>query len=630
MAMLKDPLIGEVLHDSHRIIRRIGTGGMGTVYEAKHVHLGKRFAVKVLHPQRAEEADIFARFRQEALIASSLGHPNIVSVVDFYFHHDGRPCMVMEYLEGEDLGVRLREVTRLAPADVAQMVSQVGSALQAVHDRGIVHRDMKPGNIFLLADDEQQGEQVKVLDFGISKIRDPQDDVTQQDLTHDRMILGTPHYMSPEQCLGGVGDVDHRTDTFALGTISYYALSGKLPFSAPSMPGVLLKISTIEPEPITDLVPELPGRVQAVLSRAMAKGREARYQRVDLFAQDLYEAIMVGQMNQVPASVAEGRGDGASGEADIQRETRSEWDVDAGIFVQRPAAPAGEGAASGDAPPAPLPPGAAVLMTRMNLQPLGTEIVPIDLILGEAGVAAQADAGGDREPRQDDEAAAPAEPSPEAEPAATSDETVISDLPGDLTTTSSHAVGEVPVAQAPTTVSRRPVVLAAMAAALVLAALVPVALDLIGRKPSAPSSRLARVVEAPSSTGPRTTPLPVATEVERPAPVAAAPAPPQPPAGKVTITLKVKPTRAVITVDGERRRGGEVELQRSERRHRLVISAPGYRAHRQELPATRDRVVKVDLTRKRRKKRPVEPAAPPAGRADPAASQDDDGFDSLY
>lgn len=283
--MSKDPLIGQVLHDTHRIVRLIGQGGMGSVYEAVHKRLRKqRFAVKVLHKKMVENETVFARFKQEAEIATEIGHPNIVYVTDFYETDDGQPCMVMEYLDGEDLGERIKKRGKLSPQEVLEMMEQVGGALQAVHDKGVTHRDLKPANIFMV--DRPDGKmKAKVLDFGISKIRDS------GTLTGDHAILGTPHYMSPEQGEGEILEVDYRTDIFALGTICYQVLSGKVPFEAPTLLGVIRAICDKPHVPITVHAPSLGSEVDRVLSRALAKKKVDRYQRVDVFAQELTRAL---------------------------------------------------------------------------------------------------------------------------------------------------------------------------------------------------------------------------------------------------------------------------------------------------------------------------------------------------
>ena len=281
----EDDLIGQVLQDTYRITRRIAEGGMGVVYEASHVRLSKkRYAVKVLISAIMHMPNVYARFQREAEIASELGHPNIVDVQDSNQTADGRAYIVMEYLEGEDMGAYL-EQGPMPPREVARVMRQVASALQVAHDEGVVHRDIKPANIFLV--DTLDGEtRVKVLDFGISKITHSQSIVTAE-----QSLLGTVYYMSPEQAEGCIPDIDHLTDIFALGTICYQALSGLLPFNAPTMPGVIYQICHKEPEPLTELMPELPPAVDRVLARALAKEKADRYQRVEEFARELDHAL---------------------------------------------------------------------------------------------------------------------------------------------------------------------------------------------------------------------------------------------------------------------------------------------------------------------------------------------------
>ena len=287
-------MIGKVLHDTHKVLRLIGQGGMGAVYESVHSRLhNRRFAIKVLHAKMASKDVILARFKREAEIATSLGNPHIIDVSDFYETDDGRPCMVMEHLEGEDLETVLASNSKLSRDVVIKLVEQVGNALQAVHDKGIVHRDLKPANIFLVGQSNEEivkgNFQVKVLDFGISKMLDP--DSVYTNLTSDKAVMGTPHYMSPEQGEGLIKEVDHRTDIFALGTICYQMLSGAKPFHAPSLPSVIYKICHTEPPPITSHDPELPDGVHQVLARALAKKREDRYQRVEDFVQEFTKAL---------------------------------------------------------------------------------------------------------------------------------------------------------------------------------------------------------------------------------------------------------------------------------------------------------------------------------------------------
>jgi serine/threonine protein kinase len=281
-----EALIGKVLHDTHRVVRMIGQGGMGAVYEAEHVRLpSKRFAIKVLLAQVLDAPNIHKRFWREAKIASDIGHPNIIEVVDYYDTDDGCPCMVMELLTGCDLQAVLAERGALTPKEARPILAQVCSALQATHDAGVVHRDLKPANIFLTSDGSES-VMVKLLDFGISKIRD-----ARTKLTDDRAILGTPHYMSPEQSEGLANQVDHKTDIFSLGTIVYEMLTGQLPFEAATPLAILLKICRAEPAPPSAVKPELGPEIDAIIAKAMAKDPDERFDSVTKMLQALDQAL---------------------------------------------------------------------------------------------------------------------------------------------------------------------------------------------------------------------------------------------------------------------------------------------------------------------------------------------------
>jgi len=282
-----DRVIGQVFNDTYKIIGKIAAGGMGAVYEAQHLRLpDKRFAVKMLLPSAAEarHAEAMARFQQEAKVASKLGHPNIVEVIDFNHLEDGSPYIVMPFLQGQDLKAHLDEVGRLDQDELLQIVREIGAALQRAHEQGIVHRDMKPKNIFL----EQHGEgsfTAKILDFGISKIRD-----NVEALTSTNSVLGTVHYMSPEQARGGSEEIEGTTDIFALGTIIYQAISGELPFVGPNTPAVMFKICHEEPTPLANLVQGLPPNVPGVVQRALAKIKSERFQTADELVKALTDA----------------------------------------------------------------------------------------------------------------------------------------------------------------------------------------------------------------------------------------------------------------------------------------------------------------------------------------------------
>ena len=282
--MGSDPLIGQVLHDTHRVVRRLGKGGHGTVYVAEHVRLrGQRFAVKVLPVACKAEHEVYRRFQREAEIASRLGHAGIVSVVDFYSTGEGRPCLVMELLEGEDLDRRLKRQGCLGPAELGRIMEQVCGALAAAHEQDVVHRDLKPANIFLLGG-PGSAVRVKLLDFGIARVRD-------SFITRPNSVLGTPYYMAPEQAKGMVDQIDHRSDIWSLGVICYQALTGVLPFTGHDFVEVLTAACEEAPAPVGELKPGLTREIGAVVSKALAKDREDRYANVSAFSDALLEAL---------------------------------------------------------------------------------------------------------------------------------------------------------------------------------------------------------------------------------------------------------------------------------------------------------------------------------------------------
>ena len=239
--------VGSVIADTYTIEALLGRGGMGAVFLASHKRLpGKKVAIKMLHAEISDE-ETLARFKREAQIASLLGHPNIVHVEDFDVMPDGTPYLVLEYLQGETLAQRLRGGP-LPTELIFSIVRQIGSALAAAHRAGVVHRDLKPQNIFLVPTelDGREFEQVKVLDFGISKMRGSQTVKTQE-----TALLGTPQYMAPEQATGKHDSVDERTDIFALGAIVYEMVTGHPAFVGASIPEVVFKVVYEQPAPLT-------------------------------------------------------------------------------------------------------------------------------------------------------------------------------------------------------------------------------------------------------------------------------------------------------------------------------------------------------------------------------------------
>ena len=282
-------LIGSVLKETYRVERRIGSGGMGSVYEVLHLRFGRHFAAKVLSPTVLNSPKALARFRQEALVTSKLGNPHIVQVFDFDHMEDRTPYIIMELLRGEDLAARLERDGQLPLAQVTHIFQQAASALHDAHEQGIIHRDLKPQNIFLCQRDGQQ-DYVKLVDFGISKVLGASSAVTG---THE--LLGSPAFMSPEQAMVKASGVDLTADIFTMGSILYMMLTGDPPFMADAVPNLLYMIVHEPPEPLCERCPELPRALEAVLDRAMRKDRAQRYRSMEQFWQDFSRAARQGE-----------------------------------------------------------------------------------------------------------------------------------------------------------------------------------------------------------------------------------------------------------------------------------------------------------------------------------------------
>jgi len=284
-ALEKDPdsLVGTTLSGKYRIDGRLNEGGMGTVYRGTHVLMDKTVAIKVLRPSLAADEKIVARFSREARAASRISHPNALSVTDFGEDETGHVFLVMEYLSGKTLKHVIREEGPLPLARVVDIARQVGDALHAAHEQGVVHRDLKSDNIMLL--DTMTGDHAKVLDFGIAKINEP-DGVVDTNLTAPNLVIGTPQYMSPEQCSQD-GEIDARSDIYSFGVILYEMLVGHVPFSGDS-PTIVMMKHLQDPVPsVLEERSDLPASVARVVARAMAKVPRNRYQNVAELVEDL-------------------------------------------------------------------------------------------------------------------------------------------------------------------------------------------------------------------------------------------------------------------------------------------------------------------------------------------------------
>ncbi|MBI2895279.1 MAG: serine/threonine protein kinase [Deltaproteobacteria bacterium] len=258
-----------MLADRYRVIQTLGAGSMSEVFEAVDERTGERVAVKVLRPSRVTNPGAVERLRREARAAASVSHPNIIRILDVGELGPDVPYIAIELLHGQTLAERLVQ-GRLAVGAALRIGRSVLAALGAAHAANVTHRDLKPANVFL-----QSSGGIKILDFGLSQMTGP--DGFSLSLTPRGLVCGTPCYMSPEQARGE-DDVDHRTDLFSLGVVLYEAMAGTGPFEAPTPMAVLSRIVTEEPSPLAAAVENLPPAVDALVTRALSKSREERYQ----------------------------------------------------------------------------------------------------------------------------------------------------------------------------------------------------------------------------------------------------------------------------------------------------------------------------------------------------------------
>jgi serine/threonine-protein kinase len=289
-----DPLLGTTV-GSFRLVRRIGHGGMGSVYLGEQTLIGSKVAVKVLHEHLASDASLVQRFYAEARAVNLIGHPNIVNIFDMNVVPPRRYYLIMEYLEGEPLSAA--PAAPMAPERALPILIQVCQALQAAHARGVVHRDLKPENIFLCRRDGPPF--VKILDFGIAKLFGGE---MQEGQTHAGWIVGTPEYMAPEQ---GAGDaLDGRADIYALGVIAYRLATGRLPFTGGGVTGVLLAHRDTPPVPPRELNPRVSDAWSEAILAALSKRREDRFADADAFRAALERALARTAASSAPLPVA--------------------------------------------------------------------------------------------------------------------------------------------------------------------------------------------------------------------------------------------------------------------------------------------------------------------------------------
>jgi predicted Ser/Thr protein kinase len=295
-----DPLIGQVLADRYRVLRSIGEGGMGRVYLAEHVKMGRKSAVKVMSPSLAPTPEAISRFNREAANASQIHQPNVAAIYDFGETADGTLYLAMEYVEGETLTALVRREGALQPRRAAELTGQIADGLHAAHHLGIVHRDLKPDNILVTRQPDGR-EWVKIVDFGIAKTTKD----LGQNVTSIGVSIGTPDYMSPEQLAGEA--LDARTDVYSLGLVLFNMLTGSLPHPAMTSKQSLVERLTTKPRPLAEVKPNVvwSPRLQKALDRALAPEPEDRFPTVNDLAREVRGAAgMAISVGAVPQSDA--------------------------------------------------------------------------------------------------------------------------------------------------------------------------------------------------------------------------------------------------------------------------------------------------------------------------------------
>src|SRR5262252_5322235 len=294
---------GMILRNKYEILARIGVGGMGAVYKGRHVTFNELCAIKVVNDSIAGDKNFLQRFQTEAVVTRKLRHPNAVRVDDFDYTDDGRPFIVMELVEGRNVGEVLQAEGPFAVPRAMRIATEVARALGAAHNLGFVHRDIKPGNIVLTRDDRGQ-EIAKVLDFGIAKLRQAAGDSSGMTMTMTGMVVGTPLYMSPEQFMGKkAGEIDGRTDLYSLGVVLYQMVTAHLPFEGDTLYSLMMQHIQGVVRPPDEIAPErhIPNSLSQVILKSIDKAREARYQNADEFIVALEQVSITGTSSQQPS-----------------------------------------------------------------------------------------------------------------------------------------------------------------------------------------------------------------------------------------------------------------------------------------------------------------------------------------
>lgn len=291
-------LVGTIVGNNFHIIKKLGEGGMGTVYLAEHVKMGRKAALKVMNPGMNQDPDAVARFNREATNASKLSHPNICGIYDFGETAEGLIFLAMEFIDGDALSAVIEKNGALPAPRAASIIHQSADALQVAHDYGIVHRDLKPDNI-MIARARDGSDMVKVVDFGIAKASSSD----AQKVTKTGLVVGTPEYMSPEQLAGD--KLDGRSDIYSLGLVAFNCLTGKLPFPSNSAQEAMIMRLTDHPRTLAEMRPDIawPEQLEAVMAKALARDAVDRYQSAAEFGRDMHRAT-----ENMPATIAAEQG----------------------------------------------------------------------------------------------------------------------------------------------------------------------------------------------------------------------------------------------------------------------------------------------------------------------------------
>jgi serine/threonine protein kinase len=325
---------------NYRITAKLGEGGMGVVFLAEHPVIGKKVAMKAIHPELSRNAEVISRFMTEAKSVNQIGHEHIVDISDFGTTSQGEFYFVMEFLQGQAMAERLKQMTKLPPAQALNIAAQVADALFASHQHGIIHRDLKPENIYLIAKGGNK-DFVKVLDFGLAKLTSGGDEKVSHK-TRTGSVMGTPFYMAPEQC-EGKASIDHRADVYSLGVILFEMLTGKVPFGGEGYGEIIVKHITMAVPSARSLVPELSPAIEQILYRAMAKKPEDRFQNMGELQTAMLDPEGYAATAPVPSSgpgsfsgASQGGGQQPAGSMTrAARERASQVELSAGLSATR-------------------------------------------------------------------------------------------------------------------------------------------------------------------------------------------------------------------------------------------------------------------------------------------------------